>query len=219
MIEPHFPDTAQAQEATGDRREADRIRTVWRIAKVARDDDVGLWRVRNISDQGMMLAVDVPVSVGERLEIALSESVAFRGRIVWSENGRCGVVFDDAVDGAAILKQLASEQQSGDYRPPRLPICTAAQLVTDDGASDIELADLSAQGAGFVHDGRLEVGKSLELVLASGLTRNAIVRWSRGGRGGLWLTEPLDRADLESIRQFESEKPKPKRVGGATTRI
>ena len=54
-----------------DRRGADRYRTVWRIAKVTRDGDVGLWRVRNMSDNGMMLAADVPITVGEQLEIAL----------------------------------------------------------------------------------------------------------------------------------------------------
>ena len=39
-----------------DRRGADRYRTVWRIAKVMRNGDAGLWRVRNMSDRGMMLA-------------------------------------------------------------------------------------------------------------------------------------------------------------------
>ena len=37
-----------------------------------------------------------------------------------------------------------------------------------------------------------------------GIKRRAIVRWSRAGRGGLWLTQPLDRADLESIHRFEN---------------
>ena len=40
--------------------------------------------------------------------------------------------------------------------------------------------------------------------LASGIHRKAIVRWARGNRGGLWLTQPLDRADLESIRRFQN---------------
>ena len=81
---------------------------------------------------------------------------------------------------------------------------TQAQAVTDDGTNSIELVDLSQNGAGFIHDGHLEVGKELDLILADGVKRRAIVRWSRAGRGGLWLTQPLDRADLESIRRFEN---------------
>lgn len=206
MSEPRLSGTAEDQGVgtESERRGGDRFRTVWRIAKVVRDGDVGLWRVRNLSDRGMMLLVDVPVAVGERLEISLSETVVFKARVAWSENGRCGVAFDAEVDGAGVLKQLAAEQQAGDYRAPRLPIRTRAQLVTDEGTSEIELADLSQSGAGFVYDGPLDVGKTLDLVLAGGLKRRAIIRWVRRGRGGLWLTEPLDRADLESIRHFES---------------
>lgn len=147
--------------ADADRRGGDRYRTVWRIAKVTRDGDVGLWRVRNMSDRGMMLAADV-------------------------------------------LKQLAAEQRASGYRQPRLPVHTRAKVTTEEGTSDIELVDLSQSGAGFVHDGALEVGKEVDLALASGIHRKAIVRWARGTRGGLWLTQPLDRADLESIRRFQS---------------
>ncbi|WP_422061424.1 PilZ domain-containing protein [Sphingopyxis sp.] len=212
MTNPHAPSAAPQplqppQPVPGpdsDRRVADRYRTVWRIAKVKRDGDVGLWRVRNMSDRGMMLAADVPVAVGEVLEVALSDAVAVRGTVVWSEGGRCGVAFDEEVDVADVLKRLAAEQRASGYRQPRLPVHTQAQVVTDEGTSSIELVDLSQSGAGFIHEGHFEVGKELDLVLASGIRRKAIVRWARGNRGGLWLTQPLDRADLESIRHFQN---------------
>ncbi len=198
------PVEEQDAMASGDRRGGDRYRTVWRIAKVVRNGDAGLWRVRNMSDRGMMLAADVPVTVGEKLAIALSDTVVIRGKVVWSDAGRCGVSFDEEVDVAGVLKQLAAEQRATGYRQPRLPVRTRAQAMTDEGTtSEIELVDMSQHGAGFIHDGHLEVGKELDLVLAGGVKRRAIVRWSRAGRGGLWLTQPLDRADLESIRRFE----------------
>lgn len=201
-----FSDPAEEQggAAGGDRRGGDRYRTVWRIAKVMRNGDAGLWRVRNISDRGMMLAADVPIAVGEKLEIALSDTVVIAGEVVWSEAGRCGVSFDKEVDVADVLKQLAAEQRATGYRQPRLPVHTRAQAVTDDGTTEIELVDMSQNGAGFIHHGHLEVGKEFDLILAGGVKRRAIVRWSRAGRGGLWLTQPLDRADLESIHRFES---------------
>lgn len=186
-----------------DRRAQARFYTVWRIAKVLRDGDVGLWRVSNISDSGMMLVAAVPVEVGDSLTIALSETVLLPAHVVWAGAGRCGVRFDAQVDGADVLRQLAAEQQSDYYRAPRLPLRTQAQMVTKNETRGIELVDMSQSGAGFVQDGCLEVGQQLELLLAGGVRRKAIVRWSRGGRGGLWLTEPLDRTDLESARRLE----------------
>lgn len=205
MDQRRFSGPAEEEDVigAGDRREGDRYRTVWRIAKVLRNGDAGLWRVRNISDRGMMLAADVPIAVGEKLEIALSDTVVINGEVVWSDAGRCGVAFDEEVDVADVLKQLAAEQRATGYRQPRLPVRTLAQVVTDAGTSQIELVDMSQNGAGFIHDGHLEVGKELEIVLAGGVKRKAIVRWSRGGRGGLWLTQPLDRTDLESIHRFQ----------------
>lgn len=190
-------------ETETDRRGADRFCTVCRIAKIEREGDAGLWRVRNISDRGMMLSAEVPVELGERLEIALSENVILTGHVVWAEKGRCGVAFDEEVDGAGLLKQLAAEQREGGYRAPRLPVRVKATASTDDATIPIQLVDLSQSGAGFIHDGRFEAGMVLKLVLEGGFKRQAIVRWSRNGRGGLWLTEPLDRTDLESIRRLE----------------
>jgi hypothetical protein len=206
MNQRRLSDPVEEQEsgADADRRGGDRYRTVWRIAKVVRNGDAGLWRVRNISDKGMMLAAEVPIAIGEKLEIALSDTVVLRGEVVWSDGGRCGVSFDKEVDVADVLKQLAAEQRATGYRQPRLPVRTQAEAVTDEGTTSIELVDLSQNGAGFVHDGHLEVGKELDLILAGGVKRRAIVRWSRAGRGGLWLTQPLDRTDLESIHRFES---------------
>ncbi|GAO79149.1 MULTISPECIES: PilZ domain-containing protein [unclassified Sphingopyxis] len=205
MNQRRFSDPIEEQqsEADGDRRGGDRYRTVWRIAKVVRNGDAGLWRVRNISDKGMMLAADVPINIGEKLEISLSDTVVIRGEVVWSDAGRCGVAFDKEVDVADVLKQLAAEQRGSGYRQPRLPVSTRAQAINDEGTSQIELVDLSQNGAGFIHDGHLEVGKEFDLVLAGGVKRRAIVRWSRAGRGGLWLTQPLDRSDLESIHRFD----------------
>ena len=206
MNHRRLSDPVEEQEkiADTDRRGGDRYRTVWRIAKVVRNGDAGLWRVRNISDKGMMLAAEVPIAIGEKLEIALSDTVVLHGKVVWSDGGRCGVSFDKEVDVADVLKQLAAEQRATGYRQPRLPVRTQAQAVTDDGTNSIELVDLSQNGAGFVHDGHLEVGKEFDLILAGDVKRRAIVRWSRAGRGGLWLTQPLDRADLESIHRFEN---------------
>ncbi len=203
---PSIPDDVGLED---ERREANRHCTVFRIAKIARESDAGLWRVRNISDNGMMLATTVAVNTGEPLEIALSDSITLTGKVVWAREGRCGVAFDTPVDALDILRQLAAERQSGEYRPPRLPVHGRALAVTEEGDHDVEIENLSQNGAGVIHDGSLETGTELLLVLSDDIRRRGIVRWSRGDstgtwRAGIWFAPPLAPGDLESIRRFES---------------
>ncbi|WP_448140516.1 PilZ domain-containing protein [Sphingopyxis fribergensis] len=191
-------------EAAADRRNSNRYRTVCRVARVRRANDAGLWRVRNISDEGLMLAAGVSMDVGERLEIALSEAVVVEGEIVWTEQGCCGVAFLEPIDAATTLRMLAEEQRQEGYRALRLPIEVQAIVTLRDNARPIDLTDISQSGAGFRYDAPIEPGTELELVLpGSEVRRNALVRWSRGSRGGLWFTQPLDRGDLESLVRYQ----------------
>lgn len=186
--------------ALGDRRAAQRYRTVCRIARVQRAEDVGLWRVRNISKEGLMLAADIPATVGESLDISLSETTTLRGTVVWADRGRCGVTFDEPIDAAAVLRGLAAEQRAEGYRALRLPVWVEAVIALSDDARPIDLVDISQHGAGFRYDRVLDPGTEVDLILPGGeLRRRALVRWSRGQRGGLWFTQQLDRAALESV--------------------
>ena len=186
--------------ANSDRRGAERYRTVCRIARVQRADDVGLWRVRNVSNEGLMLAADTPAKVGETLDISFSETTTLRGTIMWAESGFCGVAFDRPIDAAALLRGLADEQRAEGYRALRLPVEVEAIIALRDDSRPIDLVDISQHGAGFRYDRMIDPGTEVDLILPGGeLRRRALVRWSRGERGGLWFTRQLDRAALESI--------------------
>ena len=195
----------EATLAAPDRRGSDRYRSVCRIARVHRKDDVGLWLVRNISDDGIMLVADLTLVTGEPLQIALSETMVFSGKVVWADEGRCGVAFAEKIDAAATLRALAEEQRADGYRALRLPIEVEAIVALRDGARPIDLVDISQSGAGYRYDAVFQPGTELDLVLPGGeVRRRALVRWSRGRRGGLWFTRPLDRGDLESLLRFRS---------------
>lgn len=204
----HHPETSGQEfsaEGGPDRRHQDRYRTICRVARVKRAHDVGLWRVRNLSNSGAMLSADVPMKTGERIEIAFSETIRITAMIAWTKGGRCGAAFDTEVNAAALLKRLGDEQRAEDYRALRLPIECEARVVLENHTRRIDLIDLSQHGAGYSYGALLEPGTELDLLLKGGtLQRRAVVRWSQGARGGLWFAMPLDRADLESVLQFRS---------------
>ncbi|MGV7122407.1 PilZ domain-containing protein [Sphingopyxis sp. 550A] len=197
------PDASQALPG---RRGSERHLAVCRTARIDQADDTGLWRVRNISDTGMMLAADIAVSVGERLDISLSETICLSASVQWTRSGRCGVSFDVPVDAPALLQRLADEQQVEGYRALRVPVEQEAMLVLRCGAILIDLVDLSQHGAGFRCDATLEPGSHVELVLpAEAARRPALVRWSHGKRGGIWFAQPLERLALESIAKLRGQ--------------
>lgn len=185
-----------------ERRQDSRIHTVMRVAMVRREHDVGLWRVRNISDSGMMLTTQIPVEPDERMTIALSETVILEGRAIWWDGARCGIAFDRPVDCAAVLEALVAEQKAPRYRPPRLPVATRAIAYCDKGLHTVRLFNLSQRGAGFSHDGCFRTGMAVKLHFDSGEEHRGVIRWSKDGRAGLYLVEPIACARLESAARL-----------------
>lgn len=193
--EPVLPSLAE-------RRESRRFHTVLRVAQVVRAHDVGLWRVRNLSDNGIMLAARVQVVPGERLIVNLSDTVGVAGRAIWWDGERCGVAFDEPVDCAAMLTQLVAAQRAPRYRPPRLAIHARAIAFCDKGLHTVGVYNLSQHGAAFTHDGCFRAGMAARLHFEGGDDYRGIVRWSDEGRAGLFLTEPIACARLESANCF-----------------
>lgn len=185
-----------------ERRKGTRFHTALRIARVRREHDVGLWRVRNISDNGMMLTARVPVVPGEPLEVELSDKVALKARAVWWDGERCGVSFDEPIDSAAMLEALVAERKQSNYRAPRLTVATRAVAYCDKGLHTVRVYNMSHHGAAFTHDGCFRQGMQAKLCFETGEEYRGVVRWSAEGRAGLFLTEPVSGAKLESANRI-----------------
>jgi len=185
-----------------ERRDKARVHTVLRVARVEHAGDVGLWRVRNLSDHGMMLETGIRVVPGEELGIHLSDRISVRGRAAWCAGGRCGVEFDSPVDCAAILHDLHAEQRSPSFRALRLPVATRAIAYCEKGLHSVKIVNLSPLGASFEHDGCFTPGMSAKLQFENGEEHRGVVRWSEDGRAGLRLDQPFASARLESAASF-----------------
>jgi hypothetical protein len=185
--------------SAGERRRSQRIRTVFRIAKVARDRAISLWRVRNISDFGMMLLTRARLPRGERLSIALSDTLALDAKVVWSNEEGCGVAFEQPIDSAAVLTSLVAEQRAPRHRPPRLAASLPAAAYGETGVHPIRITDVSQHGLGFAHDGAIGAGMRIMVMFENGLERRGIVRWSEGRNAGLQLLDPFTCTELERI--------------------
>ena len=185
-----------------ERRASPRFRTIFRLAQVTRAHDVGLWRIRNISDEGMMLLTSVPVKVGEKLALALSDQVSLKATALWWDGERCGVGFDEPIDCAALLEALGDEQKAPGHRPLRMPVSTRALAYCDRGLHTVHLYDISQHGAGMTHDGCFRPGMTTKLHFETGDEYRGVVRWNKGGKAGIFLVEPIPSEKLESALRF-----------------
>ena len=183
-----------------ERRASPRIRTVCFDVRLNRRGRVGLYRVRNISDAGMMLDTHAKIEPGEHVLVELAEPFAIEGTVLWSEERSCGIEFVKPIDCEALLHAQA-ERKREDRRGGGLRLATMrlATAYAEHGIRAVRVTNVSHRGMGLAHDGSLEEGMQLKLIVESGIERCGTVRWSKDGRAGLRLREPLTCEELERV--------------------
>jgi len=197
MPPPRLPDVV-----SDERRNAQRFITVYRPAAVAGEAGAGLARILNISDGGMMLATSLPVGLGDRLRVALSESTALEGEVVWHQPQRCGIRLDQEICAADLLRSLRDEQSSATSRPLRLPLNSRARIVSEAGTHSVRIKDISQAGLKVSNPGSFFAGLKIKVCLPSGLERRGIVRWADGEHAGVMLHDPLRIDELGNLARL-----------------
>ncbi len=195
-------DDAGALLPDAERRADDRVQTVFRVARVICDTDEGLARIRNMSDHGAGLRLQIPVTLADSLTIQLVDGVALRGQVVWKQDDALGIRFDEPIGCSELLTALAAAAKCGATRPVRLPLEVTALTRSERGLRSVRIVDISQRGLKLVHDGSLNAGLDLMITLPNGLERAGKVRWSRDNKAGVMLLEPLSVEALGSVRRL-----------------
>ncbi len=182
-----------------DRRTADRVRTVYRLARVQSQGSEGLARIRNVSDDGMKIDLGLPVELDQWVRVWISETVSVHGQVVWKDEKGCGLQFAEPVDSITLLRDTAEQIRLGETRPPRISTELRAVVSSQQGISPTSVHDVSQRGMKLVHDGRFTPGLPVKVRLESGIERRGVIRWVRDEVAGLMLTEVLSVEELKMI--------------------
>lgn len=185
-----------ARDGLIERREACRHRTVYRVVKLNVRGVFSLSHLCNISDEGMMISIDEEIEAGEEVVIELSPDHRLSGQAAWAKDGHCGVVLDGPIDSEALLHELAGEQRSPRHRAPRLEARLLGVAYSERGMHPVRTVNVSQRGIDLTHDGRLDPGLSLLVMLENGIERRGVVRWSQEHSAGVLLTEPLGCSEV-----------------------
>lgn len=142
----------------------------------------------------------MPLDIGDAVEIAFSPSNVLPGRVVWKIDNSCGIAFDGEVDSAAVLSRSAAELHGDRARPFRLSANLPARVRSDGKTRDAMVKDISRRGVKITHDGSIQRGMSIRVVLASGAERDGVVQWVEDDTAGVYFIEPFTIDELGSIR-------------------
>jgi len=174
-----------------DRRVQNRIATMYKPVIVELDDFAGLCLMRNLSSSGMMGQIGTIFAKQAPVRVQLSQMHAVSGRIAWSEDGKVGISFDEAVDVAAIFADFSQNRSDGLLaRQPRLPIRCKGTITLGTLSVAVEAINIS-QGGVKVNAECLCPEDEVNVRLDGLGARRAIVRWVQAGCAGLNFVQPL----------------------------
>lgn len=196
-----------SDDPSNDRRESRRHRSVLRVVKIERESGFIVAQLCNISDEGMMLSVNVPIEVDEHLTVHFCDQHKVAGRVAWTDKGRCGVELDVPIDSLALLRDLAAEQRAHTFRSPRVDAALLGVAYSEMGVHPVRTTNLSQKGMGLRHDGRFKPGLQLLVMLENGIERRGVVRWSQDFSAGLQLLEPLACEELNRCVEMDEDPP------------
>lgn len=186
------------------RRESPRIRTVYRVVRVETDRDQGFARVRNMSDGGMRLSLNMPVMLGDSVRVALTDETELEGRVVWTNGNDCGLQFATNIDSVMVLRDTAQHCRADDARAPRLRTELPAMATTEHGTKPVTVEDVSLGGMKIAHDGSFEPGLPVKVCFGSGVERRGVIRWANKTMAGLMLLDQFAVEDLGAVSALQA---------------
>ena len=177
-----------------ERREADRMPALLRVAKLIGEDSEQLIRVRNMSAGGLSAEHGQRLTVGDicSLEIGTQK---IPSTVVWKREGMCGLKFDQSVD---LGELLAGRKPRHGFRPrpPRLEVKCKASLRLGKTYYTVDVHDLSLGGIKVEPIEEYCLGKEVVVIVESLRPVKGEVRWFSDRRAGIVFDEPLKFEEL-----------------------
>ena len=191
--------------APEDRREGDRLMTLYRVGSLAIGERRELCLIKNISAGGMMVRAYCVVSHGTRLTVELKCGQPIAGVVTWARDVHVGISFDEPID---VLDLLATSMEGPRPRMPRIEVESFATLREGASTYRMRVCDVSQGGLKIRCETRLTPGSDVVITLAGIEPQPGVVRWAEGDLMGITFNRMLAlpilvewlRGQRESIR-------------------
>lgn len=177
-------------------REDTRLLTIFRVGKLITDRFEELCLIRHVGVGGLMAAVHSPLRARQRVRIELRSDRRLWGNILWINDGTAGIGFDGQIDIDEVLARSAVRGDDRRSTGPRLRIDCMAKLRVGGRYRWVRVHDVGQTGIGVTSDEAIGDGEEVVIVLEGFRPVHGVALWSRDGRIGIALNQPIPFGEL-----------------------
>ena len=183
-----------------DRRDGERLMTLYRVGSILVESRRELCLIKNISAGGMMVRLYCSVSDGTPVTVELKSGQPIQGKISWSKDQTAGVAFDRPID---VIDILSNSMEGPRPRMPRIEVNCFATV--REGASMLRVAvcDISQGGLKIRTDTIFPQGADVIVTLPGLEPQPGIACWNVDGYAGITFNRLLPLGELVTWLQAQ----------------
>lgn len=186
-------DTPPAPAAEGDRRDSDRLMTLYRVGSILVEDRRELCLIKNISAGGMMIRLYCSIAEDTPVTVELKSGQPVSGRISWTRDHHAGVAFDQPID---VIDILSATMDGPRPRMPRVETDCFATLREGASTLRVRACDISQGGVKIQSETLLPNGADVIVTLPGLPPQPGVTCWTGSGFTGITFNRLLPLGEL-----------------------
>ena len=174
--------------APENRRDGDRLMTLYRVGSLSIAERRELCLIRNISAGGMMVRAYCLITEGTRLTVELKCGQPISGVVSWAQDVHVGISFDDPID---VIDILTTSMEGPRPRMPRIEVNRFITLREGASTYRVRACDISQGGLKIRCEAPLALDSEVVVTLTGIKPKPGVVRWVDGNHMGVTFNRML----------------------------
>ena len=187
-VETTLYSLSEAAPSPANRREGERLLTLYRVGSIMIGDRRELCLIKNISAGGMMIRAYCEVAPDARVSVELKCGHPIEGAVSWVRESNVGITFDTPVD---VIDLLSTSMDGPRPRMPRIEVDCVATVRDGSNVLRMRVHDISQGGVKLECATALPGGGDVIVTLPGLEPQPAVVRWSESGFIGITFNRLL----------------------------
>jgi len=187
-VETTLYSLAAAPPSPVNRREGERILTLYRVGSIIIGGTRELCLIKNISAGGMMIRAYCEVSCDTPVSVELKSGHPIEGAVSWVRDESVGITFDSPVD---VIELLSASMEGPRPRMPRIEVDCFATVRDGADVRRVHVRDISQGGLKAESSAIMASGTDVIVSLPGLEPQPGVVRWNHGGFTGITLNQLL----------------------------